>query len=86
MAYINAAISRDEIVATNIFKSLFKSYFLVMNPKKRHTWRFLWQYLNQPLFSAQFKSIWNVNRFWNMYQVNFLESCWYKDTESASKK
>ncbi|NEQ32562.1 MAG: hypothetical protein F6K04_16425 [Leptolyngbya sp. SIO4C5] len=38
----------------------------------------IWQYLKQPVFSANYKTILNPRRFWRSYQINYLEKCWHK--------
>lgn len=43
-----------------------------------------WQYLNQPLFSAEVDSVWKPSRFWYLYKIEFLETCWEKDVSSES--
>ncbi|AFY78296.1 MAG: hypothetical protein IGR93_09690 [Hydrococcus sp. C42_A2020_068] len=43
-----------------------------------------WQYLNQPLGDEYPKSIWNISHFWHLYQIQLLETCWYKDITSES--
>ncbi|NJO39358.1 MAG: hypothetical protein HC769_02255 [Cyanobacteria bacterium CRU_2_1] len=37
----------------------------------------LWQYLNQPLFSPQFKSL-NPFRFWHLHNIERLKATWMK--------
>jgi hypothetical protein len=36
----------------------------------------LWQFLNQPLFDAQNPVVLHPQRFWHLYKVRHLESCW----------
>lgn len=48
----------------------------------RHLSTALWQYLNQPLCDVQAQPIWQLNRFWYIYQIQFLEACWQKDINS----
>lgn len=42
----------------------------------------LWQFLNQPLFDANRRVIFNPHRFWYVYQVQILERCLAKDFTS----
>jgi hypothetical protein len=35
----------------------------------------LWKFLNQPLFNRHIPLVLNPKRFWNLYQINFLEHC-----------
>lgn len=44
----------------------------------------LWQYLNQPLFSAHIETAWKPSRFWYLYKIEFLEACWARDIGSES--
>lgn len=41
----------------------------------------LWQYLNQPLFSPEFKSL-NPFRFWKLYNLQQLEIAWARSLPS----
>jgi hypothetical protein len=43
-----------------------------------------WQYLNQPINDHQYSSIWEIRRFWYLYQIQMLENCWEKETSSES--
>lgn len=43
-----------------------------------------WQYLNQPLCDASSESVWEIKRFWYLYQINLLENCWIKEISSES--
>lgn len=43
-----------------------------------------WQYMNQPLGDSQFESVWEIKRFWYLYRVQLLETCWMKDIVSES--
>lgn len=45
-----------------------------------HSFEFLlWQYLNQPLFAPNVKTMFNPHRFWHLRRVQFLERCWRND-------
>jgi hypothetical protein len=39
----------------------------------------LWEYLTQPVFSSEFKSL-NPFRFWQLHNKEQLETCWQKIT------
>ena len=47
-----------------------------MNQRIGRIWRPLWQYLNQPLGHSQ--SVWKPSRFWYLYKIQLLETCWHK--------
>ena len=42
----------------------------------------LWQYLTQPVFSADTKLILNPQQFEVQHRVQLLERCWYKEYDS----
>ncbi|OLP19499.1 hypothetical protein BST81_05070 [Leptolyngbya sp. 'hensonii'] len=42
----------------------------------------LWQYLEQPLFSADSRLILNPKRFWQAYRIQLLERCLTLDFKS----
>jgi hypothetical protein len=44
----------------------------------------VWQFLKQPLFEAHYNPILNPARFWNLYQIDFLERCLDREFESNS--
>ena len=46
-----------------------------MAPKYRRVRFPLWLYLNQPLFDPNSKAVINPYRFWNLYQIRYLERC-----------
>jgi hypothetical protein len=35
----------------------------------------VWQFLKQPLFESHYHPVLNPQRFWRLYQVDFLERC-----------
>lgn len=45
----------------------------------------LWPYLNQPLFSPEFKSL-NPFRFWQLYNLEQLEAAWQKSHALESEQ
>jgi len=56
-----------------------------MSWKMKFVFGAIWQYLNQPIF-GEFKaeSIWQVQRFWYLYQIQLLENCLKRDINSES--
>ncbi len=42
----------------------------------------LWQYLNQPLFSANTKLVLSPRRFAHLHRVELLERCWAKKCDA----
>jgi hypothetical protein len=53
--------------------------------KSKQIWYAIWQYLNQPLFNPWCQSVWEPKRFWYLYKIQFLETCWRKDSSSESR-
>ncbi|MEM9484658.1 MAG: hypothetical protein AAGA83_13315 [Cyanobacteria bacterium P01_F01_bin.116] len=39
----------------------------------------LWQYLQQPVFSRQYKTILSPFKFWQSHNIQHLERCWEKE-------
>lgn len=52
--------------------------------KMKQTWHPVWQYLNQPIFTASSQSVWNVDQFWYLYKIQLLENCWKKEIPSQT--
>jgi hypothetical protein len=50
-----------------------------MTRKIRQIWRASWQYLNQHIVPDGSESIWKPSRFWYMYKLKFLETCWNQE-------
>lgn len=44
----------------------------------------VWQYLNQPIGYTHPESVWEVQRFWYLYQIQLLETCLEKDINSET--
>jgi hypothetical protein len=42
------------------------------------------KYVNQPLGAADIESVWEIQRFWYLYQIELLENCWIKKIGSES--
>jgi hypothetical protein len=50
-----------------------------MTAKKNMKMRFpLWQFLNQPVFDPNCPIILNPTIFWQRYQLEHLQRCWFK--------
>lgn len=45
----------------------------------------LWQYLNQPIFSATTKLVLSPRHFGHLYRVQSLERCWDRDYDSQGR-
>jgi hypothetical protein len=51
--------------------------------KKQHKIKFpLWQYLNQPLFSRDFKLELNPRCFAHSWRIGMLKRCWTKECDA----
>lgn len=50
----------------------------------KHVGAAIWYYLNQPLCDEVVPSVWEVNRFWYLYKIQHLESCWLREHSSES--
>ena len=46
----------------------------------------LWQYLNQPIFSAATRLVLNPRHFGYLYRVQTLERCWARDYNSQGRQ
>ncbi|BAQ62595.1 hypothetical protein GM3708_3001 [Geminocystis sp. NIES-3708] len=43
--------------------------------------RAVWEYLNQSLIpSIEYESVWKPTRFWYLYKIRLLETCWLQDS------
>jgi hypothetical protein len=52
---------------------------MTMNFKLQQLGLAVWQYLNQPILFSNQESIWKPSRFWYIYKIRFLETCWYQE-------
>lgn len=43
-----------------------------------------WKYLNQRLSNSEPDSVWEIERFWYLYQVQLLENCLKKEVGTES--
>ncbi len=43
-----------------------------------------WTYLNQPLFDVEKPMVWEMRRFWYLYKIQLLETCFHKDISSQT--
>jgi hypothetical protein len=66
-----AFADRQQFVIARNFPLIFKSFRKMQFP--------FWPYLNQPVFSRTYQTIYNPWRFWYTYQVRFLERCWLRE-------
>jgi hypothetical protein len=53
-----------------------------MNRNLKLTTMIFWQYLNQKVCNA--RSVWDLERFWYLYQVQLFKNCWAKECSSKT--
>lgn len=76
-------IGKISIKNKTILIKFIKAEVWSMNRKIKITTQVFWQYFNQQIFNT--RSVWDMKRFWYIYQINLFRKCWQQECSHESK-